>query len=141
MPRPRGSRMPKLDEAKMRLFNALSTPVRTGKDFVQIAVTIPKGHVRVLSTEADLLGLRRGQLLELLFLNKLGQRVLTRPPVAPKYRFFRGEQAETERYLWYVRRTVKKLLDEYLLKLGMRPSAFVVLMLNEWAHLGPDESP
>ena len=141
MPRPRGSRMPKLDEAKTRLFNALSTPVRTGKDFVQIAVTIPKGHVRVLSTEADLLGLRRGQLLELLFVNKLGQRVLTRPPVAPKYRFMRGEQAETERYLWYVRRTVKKLLDEYLLKLGMRPSAFVVLMLNEWAHLGPEEAP
>jgi len=95
----------------------------------------------MLSTEADLLGLRRGQLLEVLFLNKLGQRVLTRPPVAPNYRFVRDEQSETERYLWYVRRTVKKLLDEYLLKLGMRPSAFVVLMLNEWAHLGPDESP
>ncbi len=141
MPGPRAPRPPKLDEAKTRLFNALTTPVRSNKDWVQMAVTIPKGHLRVLETEAELLGLRRGQLLELLFLNKLGQRVLTRPPVAPTYRFVRGEQAETERYLWYIRRAVKKFLDEYLLKLGMRPSAFVVLMLNDWAHLGPDAAP
>ncbi len=94
-----------------------------------------------LDTEAELLGLRRSQLLDLLFLNKLGQRVLTRPPVAPTYRFLRGEQAETVRYLWYMRRGLKKYLDDYLLKVGIRPSAFVVLMLNEWAHLGPDESP
>ena len=140
MPGTRSRRPPTRDDAKTRLFNALTTPIRSGKDWVQIAVTIPKGHLRVLDTEAELLGLRRSQLLELLFLNKLGQRVLSRPPVAPKYRFLRGEQAETVRYLWYLRRTLKEYLDEYLLKVGIKPSAFVVLMLNEWAHLGPDES-
>jgi hypothetical protein len=40
-----------------------------------------------------------------------------------------------------MRAQVKKLLDDYLLQLGMRPSAFVVLMLNEWAGLGPSRSP
>ncbi|HKA87335.1 MAG TPA: hypothetical protein VKE22_06685, partial [Haliangiales bacterium] len=48
---------------------ALMTPVGGGKgDWAQIAVTVPKAHLRVLETEAQLLGLRRGQLLELLFL-------------------------------------------------------------------------
>ena len=31
-----------------------------------------------------------------------------------------------------------KLLDEYLLRLGMRPSAFVVMALDEWAGLAPE---
>jgi hypothetical protein len=141
MPGTRSRRPPTRGDAETRLFNALTTPIRSGKDWVQIAVTIPKGHLRVLDTEAELLGLRRSQFLELLFLNKLGQRVLTRPPVAPTYRFLRGEQAETVRYLWYLRRVLKKYLEEYLLKVGIKPSAFVVLMLNEWAHLGPDEAP
>ena len=30
------------------------------------------------------------------------------------------------------------LLDEYLLQLGMRPSAFVVMALNQWAGLAPE---
>lgn len=140
MPRAHSRRPSTPDEAKTKLFKALTTPIRSSKDWIQIAVTIPKGHLRVLDTEAELLGLRRSQLLDLLLLNKLGQRVLSRPPVAPTYRFLRGEQAETERYLWYLRRVLKKYLDEYLLKVGIKPSAFVVLMLNEWAHLGPDES-
>jgi hypothetical protein len=95
----------------------------------------------VLETEAELLGLRRGQLLELLFLNRLGQKLLTRPEASPTYRFQRGELEGTERYLWYIRRPVKRFLREYLLRLGMRPSALVVLMLNDWAHLGPDAPP
>jgi hypothetical protein len=120
------------------ILKALTTPVHGAKDWAQIALTIPKSHVRVLESEAQLLGLRRGQLLELLFLNRLGQQALTRVPIAPKYRLSREELAGTERFLWYVRREVKKLLDEYLLRLGMRPSAFVVTMLNDWAGLGPE---
>ncbi len=120
------------------VFTALATPVGGPKDWAQIAVTIPKAHLRVLESEAQLLGLRRGQLLELLFLNKIGQQPLSRMPVAPKYKLTRDELSETERFLWYVRREVKKLLDDYLLRLGMRPSAFVVMALNEWAGLAPE---
>jgi hypothetical protein len=142
MPRSEGPRPPKSGAANREIEKALSTPVRGLKDYVQIAVTIPKGHLRVLGTEAELLGLRRGQLLELLFMNRLlGQKLLVRPSTSPTYRFQRDEQESTERYLWYIRRPVKKLLREYLLKLGMRPSGLVVLMLNDWAHLGPDAPP
>lgn len=121
-----------------KIFNALNTPVDGARDWAQIAITIPKAHLRVLEAEASLLGLRRGQFLELLFLNRIGQQALTRIPAAPTYKLARQELAETQRFLWYFRREVKGLLDEYLLKLGLRPSALVVMMLNEWAGLGPD---
>lgn len=58
--------------------------------------------------------------------------------MAPTYKLTRAELSETMRFLWYVRKEVKGLLDEYLLKLGIRPSALVVTMLNDWAGLGPD---
>jgi hypothetical protein len=123
---------------QLAILRALTTPVEGPRDWAQIAVTIPKAHLRVLESESELLGLRRGQFLELLFLNRIGQRALTRIAAAPTYKLARDELAETTRFLWYLRREVKGLLDEYLLKLGIRPSALVVTMLNEWAGLGPD---
>lgn len=120
------------------ILTALTTPVEGPRDWAQIAITVPKAHLRVLESEATLLGLRRGQFLELLFLNRIGQHALTRISVAPTYKLSRDELSETQRFLWYLRKEVKGLLDEYLLKLGIRPSALVVTMLNEWAGLGPD---
>lgn len=119
------------------ILTALTTPVGPDKEWAQIAVTIPKAHLRVLETESQVLGLRRGQFLELLFLSRIGQQALTRIPAAPVYKLSRDELGETYRFLWYIRWPVKKLLDEHLLQLGMRPSALVVMMLNDWAHLGP----
>ena len=126
-------------DVSANVLKALRTPLTGAKgDWAQIAVTIPKAHLRVLESEAQILGLRRGQFLELLFLAKIGQQALRRIPAAPTYKLNRNELSETERFIWYCRREVKSLLDEYLLKLGMRPSAFVVTMLNEWAQLGPE---
>src|SRR5262249_47516612 len=122
------------------LYSVLSAPER-GKGWVQIAITIPKAHLRVLDAEAKIFGLRRGQFLEILFLNRIGQPAFVRLSSGPKYKLSRDELAQTTRFLWYLRAKVKKLLDDYLLELGMRPSAFVVLMLNEWAGLGPKRLP
>jgi integrase len=60
------------------VYSALAAPVRGSKDWVQIAVTIPKAHLRVLDAEAQIFGLRRGQFLELLFLNRIGQPAIMR---------------------------------------------------------------
>jgi hypothetical protein len=117
------------------VFTSLSTPVASSRDFAQVALTLPKAHLRVLDTEASLLGLRRSQLLELLFLNDLGHRALVRLELAPTYDFSRAELSDTERLLWYIRPEVKKLFDEHLLQLGLKPSAWAVTALNRWANL------
>src|SRR5262245_17975714 len=106
------------------VFTSLTTPVRSSRDFAQVALTLPKAHLHVLDTEAALLGLRRSQLLELLFLNDLGHRTLVRLEIAPKYELTRAQLAGTQRLLWYIRPEVKKLFDEHCLKLGLKPSAW-----------------
>jgi len=123
------------------LYSVLAAPAKGSKGWVQVAITLPKAHLRVLDAEAKIFGLRRGQFLEILFLNRIGRPALVRLPSGPEYKLSRKELAETTRFLWYLRASVKKLIDEHLLQLGMRPSAFVVLMLNEWARLGPSRSP
>jgi hypothetical protein len=117
------------------VFTSLSTPVASSRDFAQVALTLPKAHLRVLDTEASLLGLRRSQLLELLLLNDLGHRALLRLEIAPTYEFTRAELSDTERLLWYIRPEVKKLFDEHCLQLGLKSSAWAVTALNRWAGI------
>jgi hypothetical protein len=100
---------------------------------------LPLAHLRVLDTEACILGLRRSQLLELLLLNDLGHTCLGRMDIAPPYSFGRDERTASERFLWYVRPGVKPLLDDHLLRLGLRPSAWVAVTLNRWARLNEEE--
>jgi len=78
------------------------------------------------------------QFLELLFLNALGQASLVRVPVAPTYTLERDELTQTDRFLWYIRTEVKKLLEAYLVQRGLKPSRWVVAALNEWAGLVKD---
>jgi hypothetical protein len=119
---------------------AALAPVESSRDYVQVALTLPKAHLRLLDTEACMLGLRRSQLLELLFLNALGHPCVVRMGIAPAYSFTREERTSTERILWYVRPGLKVLLDDHLLRLGLRPSAWVAVTLNRWA-LGHGEEP
>ncbi len=120
------------------VFSALATPAKIRSDYTQVGISIPKAHMRVLDSEASLYGLRRSQFLELLFLNQIGQQALNRLPVAPKYELKRDELTETTKYLWYIRKEVKKLLDEYMIRTGMKTSAWIVMALNEWAGLTRD---
>jgi hypothetical protein len=135
-PPPPGKPAPRAKKgAAPDVFTSLTTPVASSRDFGQIALSMSKGHIRVLDTEAGMLGLRRSQLLELLFLNDLGHRSIVRMEIAPRYELSRSELGETERFLWYVRPEVKKLVEEHCLKLGLKPSAWAVTALNRWAGL------
>jgi hypothetical protein len=71
--------------------------------------------MRVLDTEANFLGLRRSQFLELLFLRAIGLHAITRLPMAPTYELKRDELVECVKYLWYIRKELKKLVDDYML--------------------------
>ncbi len=116
-------------------FASLLTPPQATRDYIQVAITLPRSHMRVLTTEANLVGLRRSQFLELLLLNQMGEKVLNRLSKAPKYEFTREELTETERFLWVMRPDVKKAFEAHILPSGFRPSAWVISALNEWASL------
>jgi hypothetical protein len=120
------------------VFSALTTPAKIRSDYTQVGISIPKAHMRVLDAESSLYGLRRSQFLELLFLNTIGQNGLVRLPVAPRYELKRDELTETVKYLWYIRKEVKKLVDEHMIRTGMKTSGWVVTALNEWAGLTRD---
>ncbi len=120
------------------VFSALTTPAKIRTDYTQVGISIPRAHMRVLDAEASLYGLRRSQFLELLFLNTIGQQALNRLTLAPLYELKRDELTETVKYLWYIRKEVKKLVDEYMIRTGMKTSGWVVTALNEWAGLTRD---
>ncbi len=117
------------------IASALGKPARLRADCTQIGISIPRAHMRVLEVESNFLGLRRSQLLELLFLNALGQNAIVRLPMAPTYELRRDELAETVKYFWLMRKEVKKLVDEYMLRTGLKTSGWIVMALNEWAGL------
>lgn len=118
-------------------FASLLTPAES-RDYIQVAVTLPRSHMRVLTTEANLFGLRRAQFLEFLLLNQKGQKVLHRLPGAPNYEFTRAELTETERFLWVMHPEVKKAFEEHIVRFGLKPSAWVITSLNEWAAITGD---
>jgi hypothetical protein len=72
-------------------------PVEDSRQLVQVVLTLSKAHARVLDTEAAMLGLRRYQLVELLFLSELRQAILTRPTYMQSYQLVRKEIGETQR--------------------------------------------
>jgi hypothetical protein len=110
-------------------------PVVDSRDLLLVVLTLSKAHIRVLDTEAALLGLRRYQFVELLFIGELGQSILVRPTYMQAYQFVRGEIGETQRVLIYFRPEVKKLFDQHLARLGQRPSSWVATALRNWAQL------
>jgi hypothetical protein len=116
-------------------FASLLSPAGGEVSYAQVALRLPRAHMRVLDTESRLYGLRRSQFLEFLLLNQKGQRVLVRMPSAPRYEFARAELTENERFLWVLRPQVKKAFEEHILPMGLRPSAWAITALNDWAGL------
>ena len=127
--------LPEKPQDTQTAFASLLTPPQATRDYIQVAITLPRSHMRVLTTEANLVGLRRSQFLELLLLNQMGQKVLVRLPGAPTYEFTREELTETERFLWVMRPNVKTGFEAHILPSGFRPSAWVISALNDWAKL------
>jgi hypothetical protein len=92
-----GRKSKKAEGKEKGLLTTLMTPVKSSSDLVQVAVNLPKSHLRVLETEAGIYGLRHSQFVELLFLNKIGHQSLVRLKIAPTYQFSRDELSETAR--------------------------------------------
>jgi hypothetical protein len=109
--------------------------VKDARELVQIVLTLPKAHVRVLDTEASALNQRRYQFLELLLLSQLGQVVITRPSFMPSYHFTKAEVTNTERVLIYMRPAIKRLFNDHLQRHGLRSSSWAAMAIRDWANL------
>ena len=113
-----------------------ATPVPTEKGYTQLSFLLPKFYLRVLDSEADFLGQRRSQLLELLVLRKAGLLTVERSPSAPKYKPARRDLDETDRFVWHLRPEIKAHLTRLRERLGnLPPKSWVILALNEWIGL------
>jgi len=113
-----------------------ATPVPTEKGYTQVALALPAFYIRVLDGEADFLGQRRSQILELLLLRKLGLLVVERAASAPKYAIKAGELDQLDRFVWHCKADVKKQFDALRLRMGnIPPKTWIVLALNEWIGL------
>ena len=61
--------------------------------------------------------------------------MMTRPEFMTPYRFTRAELEGTERVVIYIRPEVKRLMDEHLLRLGIKPSAWAAMAIVKRADL------
>lgn len=96
---PAKSRKANQPAPEKELLAALTTPVERSRDLVQVMLTLPKAHIRVLDTEASVFGMRRYQFLELLLIGELSQPMMLRPAFMAPYSFTRAELTETERFV------------------------------------------
>lgn len=111
------------------------TPAPSEKGYTQLAMMLPRFYVHVLDTEAEFLGQRRSQLLEMLVLRKLGKFALERSPKAPRYPAPKASELEGagERFVWHCRADLKKQFDALRLQMGnVSPRVWITLALNEW---------
>jgi len=114
------------------------TPVPTEKGYTQLAMMLPSFYVRVLDAEADFLGQRRSQLLEMLVLRKLGKFTLERARTAPRHAAPKASELDdaSERFVWHCRAELKKQFDDLRLQMGnVSPKTWITLALNEWIGL------
>jgi hypothetical protein len=96
-------------------------------------ITLPRSHLVILSTEADLWGVGKGDFLTMLLRRKCGELVFERPKDAPAYSFSDKEFLEAERYGWYLPNQDVPKLEADRLKMGnVLVSSWVVWTLNEW---------
>ncbi len=63
---------------------------------------MPVAYMKILETEARLMGLRRGAFLNLLLRRKLDGVRFERAPGAPEYRFTEAEFTEWKPWTWYM---------------------------------------
>ena len=118
---------------KGRRQDAAPRPRRKKWPRIQVALLLPRAHVRVLEEESRRLGLRKSEFLVQLLLARLGRLRLVRPTDAPSYAFLPTDLAAKARLIWHCREQHKRELDRLCLAHGpMSPTTFIVLELNRF---------
>lgn len=105
----------------------------TGGNVVPIGVRLPAAYLRILGTEAALLGLRRNALLSALIRRKLGRMKLERSDDAPDYTISDAELEEYKQYTWHCPPMIRTLVEEDMQQMGITSySTWINVTLNEW---------
>jgi hypothetical protein len=100
---------------------------------VQIQVWLPEPHLEMLTKEAALFGVPRGNFLLMLLRKRRGLIPLDRPPSAPKYDFKASDFGAMDRYSWYLSPDDRKMLELDCLEMGNQGvGAWIVTVLNQY---------
>jgi hypothetical protein len=109
------------------------SPTPGGGGLIPIGVRLPAAYLRILGTEAALLGLRRNAFLGALLRRKLGRMKLERSDDAPEYTVTDAELEEYKQYTWHCDPEIRRLVDEDIKQMGLTSySSWINIMLNEW---------
>src|SRR5262245_6744277 len=77
-----------------------------------IGVRFPLAYLKIMETEADLLGVTRGQFLTMLVKRKRGELKLERGTSTTEYDVSDNELRTTRLYVWHVSPAVRQAIDE-----------------------------
>jgi hypothetical protein len=100
---------------------------------IPVTVHLPLAYLRILNTEAELLGLRRNGFVAMLLRRKLGMVNLERTDGAPEYDVTDEELEETKVYLWHVEPGLRELVDADRKQMGLTSyAAWINALLNDW---------
>jgi len=107
------------------------TPNEPG--MVPIGVRLPVAYLRILGTEAALLGFRRNAFLSALIRRKLGKMKLERSDGAPEYTVTDAELEDYKQYTWHCLPTIRGWVEEDMKQMGITSySTWINVTLNEW---------
>ena len=121
-------------EASVSDSTELGCKKQQPRKYLQIVVTLPEAYLRILRQEAEQYGLRPSQFAEQLLFDSLRPR----RPNALKYELTEDELLRRRRFLWYLRKETKSVLDKQRLAYGgLSVSAWVVVSLNRWLGREP----
>ena len=108
-------------------------PTPRGGRQIPITVHLPLAYLRILNTEAELLGLRRNAFVAMLLRRKLGMVNLERADGAPEYDVTDQELEETKVYLWHVEPELRDLIVADRKQMGLTSyAAWINALLNDW---------
>ena len=103
------------------------------RGLIPISVRLPAAYLRILGTEAALLGLRRNAFLASLLRRKLGKMKLERSEGAPEYTVTDRELEDYKQYTWHCDPDIRRLLDADIKQMGLTSySSWINVALNEW---------
>jgi hypothetical protein len=111
------------------------TPAPGDKRMVQIQVWLPEPHLDMLTREAELFGVPRGNFLLMLLRKRRGLVPLERPQQAPQYDFKLKDFEKSARYSWYLSPEDRKMLEADCLEMGdLGVGAWIVTVLNQYVR-------
>ena len=105
----------------------------SGTNLRPITLKLPLAYMKILTAEAERVGVRRGAFLTLLLQRKRGEIQLERSATVPRYKFTDAQLRTTQMWTWYLQPQYYALLDADRLQMGLSSmTAWITQTVNQW---------